>query len=234
VADLRTSGVEALVRWEHPERGLLAPGHFIPTAERTGLLVPLGEWVLRTACRWASGLAQAPGRGSGTTPWVSVNVSPRQLDDPQLPETVAAVLAETALPPGRLALELTESAILAGDDDHHTALSRLRETGVRLFLDDFGTGYSSLTHLTQLPIHAVKVDRSFVAGLPGNGRNAAVVQALVGLGGELGLDVIAEGVETVEQLHALGAMGCPAVQGFLMDRPLAAPDLAGRRFPAPG
>jgi diguanylate cyclase (GGDEF)-like protein len=234
VDDLRTTGVEALVRWQHPDRGLMAPGHFIPTAERAGLLVPLGEWVLRTACAWAATSLHEPDATAGAQPWVSVNVSPRQLDDPDLPDTVAGVLAETALPPARLALELTESAILAGDDDHHTALSRLRETGVQLFLDDFGTGYSSLTHLTQLPIHAVKIDRSFVAGLPHSRRNSAVVSSLVSLGGELGLDVVAEGVETQEQLSALGAMRCPAVQGFLLDRPLAEPALGARTLPAPG
>jgi diguanylate cyclase (GGDEF)-like protein len=234
VGDLRTAGVEALVRWQHPERGLLAPGQFIPTAERTGLLVALGEWVLRTACRWAASDQRAWPPSPGAAPWVSVNVSPRQLDDPRLPVSVADVLAETGLPPARLALELTESAILAGDDDHHTALSRLRDTGVHLFLDDFGTGYSSLTHLTQLPIQAVKIDRSFVAGLPHDRRDAAVVHSLVSLGGELGLDVVAEGVETAQQLDALRAMGCPAVQGFLLDRPLAEPVLGLPRSGADG
>jgi len=233
VGDLGVAGVEALVRWQHPGRGLLAPGHFIPTAERAGLLVPLGEWVLRTACEraatWQHDRALTP-----SVPWVSVNVSPRQLDDPRLPDTVAAVLASTGLEPGRLALELTESAILAGDDDHHTALSRLRETGVLLFLDDFGTGYSSLTHLTQLPIHAVKIDRSFVAGLPGNRRSAAVVSSLVSLGAALDLDVVAEGVETVHQLDALRSMRCPAVQGFLLDRPGPEPVLGARTLPSSG
>ncbi|WNB85843.1 EAL domain-containing protein [Cellulomonas sp. ATA003] len=141
------------------------------------------------------------------------------------------MLTETGLPPDALALELTESAILAGDDDHRRSLARLREIGVQLFLDDFGTGYSSLTHLTQLPIQAMKIDRSFVAGLPDNRHHAAVVQSLVTLSRELGIDVVAEGVETAAQLAALRAMRCPAVQGFLLDQPAAEPVLTPRVLP---
>ncbi|CAN5181002.1 hypothetical protein BH18ACT9_BH18ACT9_04910 [soil metagenome] len=224
-SDLHTVGLEALVRWQHPSRGLLLPDEFIPIAEQTGLIVPLGEWVLHAACeqaaRWQR--EQAP---SEAPIWLAVNVSPRQLDDPQLPATVTAAQQEAALAPGSLVLELTESAILAGDATHHDALNRLRSTGVRLFLDDFGTGYSSLTHLSHLPIQAVKIDRSFVAGLPGNRRNAAVVSFLITLSADLGLQVIAEGVETSEQLQALQLMHCNVVQGFLLDRPKPAPVLA--------
>ena len=222
--DLHVLGLEALLRWKHPVRGLLLPDEFVPTAERTGLLLPLGEWVLRTACAQAARWQQDPGRG-GDPLYLAVNLSPRQLDDPQLPEIVADALRVSGLADGSLALELTESALLAGDDDHRVALARLRETGVHLFLDDFGTGYSSLTHLTQLPIQAVKIDKSFVAGLPDNRRDAAVVSSLIALSAQLGLDVIAEGVETPEQLRALRLMHCPAVQGFLHDRPAPQPVL---------
>ena len=222
--DLHVLGVEALLRWQHPSRGLLLPGEFVPTAEHTGLLGPLGAWVLRTACAQAARWQQDPAR-RGDPLWLAVNVSPRQLDDPQLAETVADALSASGLADGSLALELTESALLAGDDDHRTTLRKLRETGASLFLDDFGTGYSSLTHLTQLPIQAVKIDKSFVAGLPGNARDAAVVSALIALSAQLSLDVIAEGVETAEQLRSLRLMDCPAVQGFLHDRPAADPEL---------
>jgi len=231
--DLHVLGVEALLRWQHPSRGLLLPDEFVPTAERTGLLVPLGEWVLRTACDQAALWQQDPGR-RGDPLWLSVNVSPRQLDDPRLPETVAKSMSLSGLASGSLALELTESALMAGDDDHRSALAQLRETGVHLLLDDFGTGYSSLTHLTQLPIQAVKIDKSFVRGLPDHRRNAAVVSSLIALCAQLGLKVIAEGVETAKQLRALRLMRCPAVQGFLLDCPTPQPVLRAPRLDGGG
>jgi diguanylate cyclase (GGDEF)-like protein len=220
-SDLQVVGVEALVRWQHPVRGLVMPGEFIPIAEEVGLIGPLGTWVLRTACRRA---AQWQGQFRGDTPlWVAVNVSPRQLGDPCLPSTVEAAQRESGLREGSLVLELTESALLPDETSHQEALAGLRDVGAQLFLDDFGTGYSSLTHLTRLPIQAVKIDRSFVAGLPDSRRNTAVVSALVGLGRDLGLSLVAEGVESPEQLRALQTLGCPAVQGFLLDRPQAEP-----------
>jgi EAL domain-containing protein (putative c-di-GMP-specific phosphodiesterase class I) len=163
--------------------------------------------------------------------WLAVNVSPRQLDDPGLPVAVAAALESSALAEGTLALELTESALMVVEG-HRDVLDQLRDTGARLFLDDFGTGYSSLTHLTQLPISAVKIDKSFVAGVPGRHRQAAVVSALVALSGELGIEVIAEGVETSGQLQALQQMECRCVQGFLFDRPAAQPSLRAPTVPS--
>ena len=221
--DLHAVGVEALLRWQHPSRGLLWPDEFIPTAEQIGLLRPIGQWVLFAACAQMARWQEDPLR-TGAPLWLAVNVSPRQLDDPGLPDAVAAALRSSDLAEGTLALELTESALMMVDG-HGDVLARLRETGARLFLDDFGTGYSSLTHLTQLPISAVKIDKSFVAGISNEQRQAAVVSALVGLSSQLGIDVIAEGVETAAQLQTLQQMECCAVQGFLFDRPAATPSL---------
>jgi len=228
-SDLHAVGVEALLRWQHPSRGLLSPDEFIPTAEQTGLLRPIGEWVLSEACDQVAAWQQDPLR-AGDPLWLAVNVSPRQLDDPGLVDAVAAALRDSDLAEGTLALELTESALMVVDG-HGVVLDRLREAGARLFLDDFGTGYSSLTHLTQLPISAVKIDKSFVAGLARQHRQAAVVSALVALSGELDIDVIAEGVETAGQLQALQSMQCRAVQGFLFDRPAATPVLRAPAVP---
>ena len=235
--DLHAIGVEALLRWQHPSRGLVAPEEFIPSAERTGLIVPLGDWVLRTACREIARWQEDPAR-SGDPLWVAVNVSPRQLIDPSLPTIVAAARDKAGLAADSLVLELTESAVLPDDHAHHHALSELRRAGAQLFLDDFGTGYSSLTHLTSLPIQAVKIDRSFVAGLATEPRKAAVVSALIALSADVQLQVIAEGVETLDHLRRLQRLHCPAVQGFMLDRPsrtphLPPPALPRQRQPSP-
>ena len=222
-SDLQAVGVEALLRWQHPTRGLLGPDQFVPTAEQTGLLRPIGRWVLAAACEQVARWQRDPSR-KGAPLWLAVNVSPRQLDDPGLAEAVTSALTSSHLAVGSLALELTESALMVVDG-HREVLTRLRETGAELFLDDFGTGYSSMTHLTQLPISAVKIDKSFVAGVPGHSRQAAVVSALVALSRELDIEVIAEGVETTGQLGALQQMDCRSVQGFLFDRPAAQPSL---------
>lgn len=216
--DLHILGLEALVRWNHPSRGQLLPSDFITIAEQTGLIVPLGEWALRTACRQV-GIWQSQQEHSADGLWLAVNVSPRQLDDSHLPTAVIDALRDSTLDLDSLVLELTESAVLPGDAAQRDALLRLRNVGVRLFLDDFGTGYSSLTHLTELPIQAVKIDKSFVNGLPESRRSAAVVSALITMSDELGLQVVAEGVENARQLKALQDMRCQAVQGFLLDRP---------------
>ena len=225
VTDQHVLGVEALLRWRHPRRGLLLPGEFIAAAEHTGLIVPLGRWVLQTACAEAARWQHQQARPLDQAISVSVNVSPRQLDDPDLPQHVAAAMGDSGLAEGSLALELTETALLDEEPAGLESLTRLRQAGANLVLDDFGTGYSSLTHLTRLPISALKVDQSFVAGLGRNKRDAAVVSAVVALGSELGMRVIAEGVETREQLSLLKQTGCYGVQGFLLDEPSATPSL---------
>jgi diguanylate cyclase (GGDEF)-like protein len=223
VDDGRVLGLEALLRWRHEAHGLVPPDQFIPAAERTGLIVPLGRWVLRTACAQLAHWQQEFHRPADDPLWVAVNVSPRQLEDPQLPHDVQAALHDFHLAAGSLRLELTETYLLDGGEAGLKALTQLHDAGAMLVLDDFGTGYSALTHLTRFPIDALKVDRSFVAGLGPNTRNSAVVSAITALGGELHLDVIAEGVETAEQMSQLAATGCYGVQGYLLDRPSDSP-----------
>jgi diguanylate cyclase (GGDEF)-like protein len=223
--DLSAVGVEALLRWDHPARGLLTSEEFLPAAEQAGLLVPLGSWALREACRQAAQWqALRPQRGDPL--WLSLNVSARQLDDTRLPDLVEATLRETSLAPGTLVLELPPNALAPGHAARRReALLQLRSGDVRLFLDDFGTGGSSLAHLTELPLSGIKIDSSFVAALPSSRRSSAVVSSLVTLSDELGLAVVAEGVETHEQLDALQDLQCESVQGFLLDQPQALPHL---------
>lgn len=224
-ADEEVVCVEALVRWRHPERGLLSPDDFLPLAEQTGLIVPIGHWVLRTACEQMAAWQQSP----ATPGWgmrVSVNVSARQLEDLELPGQVAQAIADSGLAAGSLILELTETALLVGGETAYAALNNLVGAGAALSLDDFGTGYSSLTHLARFPIDALKIDRTFIAGLDKDPRDTAIVSAVIALGAELGVSVIAEGVETQHQLAVLRRMGCPAVQGFLFDRPGLVPSWA--------
>ena len=228
--DQQVLGVEALVRWRHPERGLLPPREFLPMAEQTGLIVPLGQWVLRAACEQAGNWQRELARPPGKSLRIAVNVSPRQLEDPELPRHVAEAIHASNLTAGTLALELTETALLDGGDTGQAALTQLGAAGAKLILDDFGTGYSSLTHLARFPIEALKIDRSFVAGLDHDPRDTAIVSAVVALGAELDVNVIAEGVETTHQLEVLRKMGCQAVQGFLLDHPQPQPSWA---LPAP-
>ena len=219
-------GVEALVRWEHPARGLLAPADFIPLAEATGLVVELGEWVLRTAC---TAVAAWPGNLS-----VGVNLAPGQLAVPGFGVVLRSVLADTGLAPGRLVLEVTESA-LVDDDGALATLRGLHRLGVRLALDDFGTGYSSLTYLKRFPVDAIKVDRSFVAGLGRDRDDDAIVASVVSLARSIGKTVVAEGVETGCQLAALRALGVEQAQGFLWSPALPEAELRawlGQHAPA--
>ena len=215
-------GAEALLRWEHPERGTVAPPVFIPIAEQTGLIVPIGTWVLREACAQAAAWANATGRHLT----VSVNVSPRQLAADDFPATVAAVLTETALDPQLLCLEITESAVMADPDAAADSLAHLQTLGVRLAIDDFGTGYSSLGQLKALlPVDTIKIDKSFVDGITTAGEDHAIVDAVLRLATGLGLAAVAEGVETAEQARELLALGCNLSQGYHFARPQTPADL---------
>jgi diguanylate cyclase (GGDEF)-like protein/PAS domain S-box-containing protein len=210
-------GCEALVRWEYPGRGLLDPVEFIPLAEDTGLIMSVGAFVLKEACRqavrWQN---QFPGRLPLT---MSVNLSGRQLADPALPDCVADALGTSGLGPDRLWLEITESVLMDDADSSARALAALKALGVRLAVDDFGTGYSSLAYLRRFPVDALKIDRSFVCDLDRGARDAVIVEAVVGLGRALGLRVVAEGVETPSQLARVRALGCDQAQGYYFARP---------------
>jgi EAL domain-containing protein (putative c-di-GMP-specific phosphodiesterase class I) len=203
------------VRWNHPERGLLGPAEFIPTAERSGLIGPLGEAILQSACQqaaeWASLLA-AP-------PRVAVNLSARQLGSDGMVRTVQSALRESGLAPGLLRLELTETTVM--EDIGRTAriMRELQDIGVALSIDDFGTGYSSLAYLTRLPLDELKIDREFIAGVAAGGEGLEVVRAIVAMARALDLRVVAEGVETPEQADIVTRLGCDLGQGFLYARP---------------
>ncbi|MET1080280.1 MAG: EAL domain-containing protein [Pseudomonas sp.] len=209
----RIAGAEALVRWQHPQRGLLSPEVFIGLAEDTGLIVPLGAWVLREACAAAQAWAQPI--------LVSVNLSPVQFSRGRLVDLVQEVLRETGLAASRLELEITESVMLNDAEGALLTLKALKTLGVRLSMDDFGTGYSSLSYLRAYPFDGLKIDRSFIAALDGAQHSHAIVQAIVGLGKALAMTVTAEGVETAEQLALLRDEGCDEVQGYYLSRPLA-------------
>ena len=210
-------GFEALVRWEHPERGLVAPLDFIPVAEETGLIVPIGAWVIEEVCRQAAiWQAEAPGFEPLV---VSVNLSARQLAHPDLVSTIATAIAGNRLDPATLVFEVTESTLMSDPGLAVTILHALRALGVRIAVDDFGTGHSSLGYLKQLPVDCLKIDRSFVSGLGVDPDDRAIVGAVVSMGHALGLTVTAEGVETVEQLDALESLGCDVGQGFYFAKP---------------
>lgn len=222
--DLRDGGligVEALVRWRHPERGLVPPAHFIPMAEETGLIVPLGEWILRTACRQAS-----LWRNKGLPPFrVAVNLSPRQFNDERLPMLVDCMLREHLLPSQWLELEITETMLMTDVDIANTILHKLKSRGVMLSLDDFGTGYSSLAQLKRFPLDIIKIDRSFIADVTTDPDDAAIVRTIIKLAHNLEMKAVAEGVETVEQQAFLREHDCDAMQGYLVNLPLPAAEL---------
>lgn len=215
-ADGTLVGVEALVRWPSADGTVRPPAAFVPLAEATGLVVPMGEWVLRTACREALRWTTRAGQRA---PALAVNVSARQLAEPDLVARVAEILTESGLPPSRLVLEVTETAFLHDPQAAIGRLRRLQGLGVTIAIDDFGTGWSSLGSLRRLPVDALKIDRTFVAGLGDGGDGRALVTTILRLASDLGLGVVAEGVETDAQLRVLRSMGCAQVQGFLLGRP---------------
>ena len=222
------TGFEALLRWNHPTRGTVPPGLFIPIAEEIGCILALGDWVVKTACneaaRWPAPLS------------VAVNVSPRQLEDrDRLFNTVVAALKGSGLAPERLELEITESSLLAQDGHVADTLHRLRGLGIRIAMDDFGTGYSSLSQLRSFPFSKIKIDRSFVSGLGLDGEATGLIRAIAALGAGLGMTTIAEGVETAEQAALVQADGCTDIQGYLISRPIPAAEidaLLGQYAPA--
>jgi diguanylate cyclase len=223
IIDTQTSkvlGVEALVRWQHPEHGLLPPGEFIPLAERTGLITPLTNYVLKAALQQCRQWCQA-----GHELAVAVNVSARRLLDLSFPDEVAGLLANWEVPARLLVVEITESTIMADPTHALEVLGRLDEMGVQVAIDDFGTGYSSLAHLKSLPVHELKIDRSFVSQLTSSASDAVIVRTTIDLGRNLGLRVVAEGVEDAITWQELDALGCNAIQGYYVSRPIPAEDL---------
>jgi diguanylate cyclase (GGDEF)-like protein len=217
--DGSVTGLEALVRWEHPDRGLLTPKDFIPLAEETGLVIPIGQWVFTEACRQrARWRDMFPDRHM---PDLSVNLSSRQLSNTELPERLSDAINESRLDPSDLCLEITETVLLE-EESAIAELGRLRALGVALSIDDFGTGYSSLTCLKRLPVAQIKLDRSFVSGLGSEAQDDAIVGGVIGMAHALGLNVVAEGVETEKQLASLKAMGCDSAQGYYFATPQSA------------
>jgi len=218
-----TVGVEALIRWQHPEQGLVAPYRFIAVAEESGMIIPIGAWVLEQACHqlrdWNHGGLTGP-QGS-----VEVNLSARQIDDRRIVRTVEEILARSGLPPEHLTLEITESALMEDAASALSVLRALKEIGVLLAIDDFGTGYSSLSYLQRFPLDFLKVDQSFVEALGVNVEGEEIVSAVINLAHALGLKVVAEGVETTEQLEILRSLRCDLAQGFLFSRPLPATEI---------
>lgn len=223
LADQSIVGLEALVRWQHPQRGLIPPNDFIPLAEDSGLVIPLGDWVLKTACRQAVHWQQA-GYALGN---MAVNVSMVQLSHGQLVESVKTVLHDTGLPPEKLELEITESFVMADRERSFQSLSELKALGVHLSIDDFGTGYSSMAYLQQLKVHKLKIDMSFTRDMVHNSSNASIVKAIIALGHSLGLEVIAEGVEDQEQAAYLKLLSCDVIQGYWISRPIPAEAMIG-------
>jgi diguanylate cyclase (GGDEF)-like protein len=221
IIDVKTKQItscEALLRWHHPERGMIAPVEFIPVAEHTGLIVPLGEWVLRQACaeavRWPTHVT------------IAVNLSPAQFKSRNLVPMVVNALAASGLPAARLELEITEMVLVQDNDGAFAILHQLRNLGIRIVMDDFGTGYSSLGYLRSFPFDKIKIDQSFIQDLPAKQDSVAIVRAVVGLSSSLGITTTAEGVETEEQLASLTAEGCNEFQGFLFSLPKTAADIA--------
>jgi EAL domain-containing protein (putative c-di-GMP-specific phosphodiesterase class I) len=224
-ADGNLRAVEALIRWTRPEHGKVFPDEFIPVAEASDLIIELDRWVLRTAARQATAWAASGELGTGTA--MSVNVSGRHLLSERLHDHVREVLADTGLDPRRLVLEITETVLLTDIPTAAMQLDAVRALGVRVAVDDFGTGYTSLAALQGLPIDTIKVDRSFVSGIH-EAKQQSLVALVTQLGHQLGVTVVAEGVETEEQLSTLRSLGCDEIQGYFISRPVPEPELRSR------
>jgi EAL domain-containing protein (putative c-di-GMP-specific phosphodiesterase class I) len=211
------TGAEALVRWKHPTRGLVNPQEFVPLAEETGLIFPLGNWVLETACLQIAAWA---GRKEGEHLSIAVNISAREFRQPKFVDYVLAALERTGANPNNLKLELSESMFGENVEDVIARMNKLKSHGVRFSLEDFGTGYSSMTYLKRLPLDQIKIDRTFVSDILNDPISGAVAQAIISFGKAMGLSVIAEGVETEEQRAFLAKLGCHSFQGYLFSHPL--------------
>ncbi|MGQ0803617.1 MAG: putative bifunctional diguanylate cyclase/phosphodiesterase [Actinomycetota bacterium] len=230
----RITGVETLVRWQHPRRGLVFPGEFIPTAEETGLIVPMGRWILEHACRQARSWHE--GRPGEQPLSLTVNLSARQVQDPDVVADVEAILSSTGIDPQHVVLELTESVLMEDTEQTIVRLTELKELGVRLAIDDFGTGYSSLSYLHRFPIDVLKIDQSFVRNIPSGAEEMALMRTIVKLGETFALATVAEGIERLEQLDELREMGCQFGQGFYFSKAVPAASLdamLGEPAPAP-
>jgi EAL domain-containing protein (putative c-di-GMP-specific phosphodiesterase class I) len=221
--DNTITSFEALIRWHHPERGMISPAEFIPLSEEIGLIVPLGEWIVRKACfdaaKWPEDVKLA------------VNLSPVQLTNPNLVSVVVNALAASGLAPNRLELEITEAVLMRNTEVTIATLHRLRDLGVHISMDDFGTGYSSLSYLRSFPFDKIKIDRSFIKGLGDGKESAAIVRAVAGLAQSLHMTTTAEGVETEQQMEHVRSLGCTEMQGFLFSPPICLHDVA-RMFDA--
>ncbi|WP_277963736.1 GGDEF and EAL domain-containing protein [Pseudomonas sp. RIT-To-2] len=225
----RLLGMEALLRWNHPEKGMIRPDQFISVAEETGLIIPIGKWIARQACRMTKSLM-----ASGLGPLqVAINLSPKQFSDPDLVSSIAHILKEEELDPALLELELTEGLLLEATDDTHQQLDQLKQLGLTLAMDDFGTGYSSLSYLKKFPIDIIKIDRSFIHEIPDNQDDMEITSAVIAMAHNLKLKVVAEGIETAEQLSFLRRHRCDVGQGYLFDRPIPSHELLRRlkRYP---
>ena len=225
--DRAITGFEALARWHHPRQGMVPPSTFIPLAEESGLIIALGEWILRTACREAASWPQ-PLR-------IAINLSPVQFQHGDLANVVHSILLETGLSPSRLELEITEGVLIGDFSRAVSTLRRLKNLGVRIAMDDFGTGYSSLSYLQSFPFDKIKIDQSFIANLNRGQQSATIIRAVIALGRGLNLPVVAEGVETEEQLKFLAGESCNEIQGYILGKPKPIEDYAEvvGRAPAP-